>query len=129
MRGQSETTIELIPADTYAIAPHIQHLVPHSAYPHVTLTFLLDFAIIFLKHIDKEGKLVADANSEIIPVAQDDLLALRELVPVTVGVGTAYPAGMAIHRKIYRALLRLDPVRSEDLPFDDEESPGQTSAI
>ena len=112
--------IELTPTETLIIAQYIQDLVPDSRPPHVSLGFLLDFAIIFLKHIYKEGNLIQDAQPEKISLPEDKILTLRELIPVVTGAGTPNPVGLILHRKLYKALLRLDPVRSEDLPVDDE---------
>ena len=56
----------------------------------------------------RTGALVPDAQLESIPLAEEDILSLGELIPVTATVGST-AVGLSLHRKLCEALLGDHP--------------------
>ncbi len=117
-------SISLEPSESFVIAQFARHLGadPHSA--HVSREFLLDFAVVLLHHTTEAGAVTPDAPAETMPLREEDVLSLRELVPLTATVGSS-PVGLSIHRKLYEVLLRYHPEEASELVFSDQEEPSK----
>lgn len=125
MRGvNSKKCIRLEPLESFVVAQFIRYLAPDEQSPHVSRSFLMDFAVVLLHHTNEKGGLVTGAEPEDIPVTEDEILHLRELVPATATVGST-PVGLSIHRKLYEALLRYHPEHASELQFGEEEEPSK----
>lgn len=121
-RALSRTvTLTLVPTESYVVAQFIRFLVPEQ-HPRVSWQFLLAFGVAYLHHTEETLGLLADEEAEDVPVGEDDILALRELIPVTASVGSK-AVGLSIHRKLYTALLQLHPEEATELHFSYEEGP------
>ncbi|MFQ5933110.1 MAG: hypothetical protein ACE5KI_00525 [Dehalococcoidia bacterium] len=120
----SQVNIKLEPLETFVLAQFTRYLVPDEQYPHVSRAFLMEFAVVLLHHTNDAGGLTTDAQAEEIPVSEDDILNLRELIPATATVGST-PVGLSIHRKLYEALLRYHPEQAAELQFCEEEEPSR----
>ncbi|MFQ5872231.1 MAG: hypothetical protein ACE5JL_00315 [Dehalococcoidia bacterium] len=116
--------IKLEPLETFVLAQFVRYLAPEEHYPHVSRAFLMEFAVVLLHHTGETGSLSTEAQAEDIPVSEDDVLSLRELVPATATVGNT-PVGLSIHRKLYEALLRYHPEQAAELQFCEEEEPSR----
>ena len=120
MAPQISLTLE--PLETFVVAQFVRYLAADELHPHVSRAFLMDFAVVFLHHTSETGSLISESQAEEIPVTEDTILNLRELIPATATVGNR-PIGMAIHRKLYEALLRYHPEQAAELRFSEVEEP------
>ena len=120
----SQVNIKLEPLESFVLAQFVRYLVPDEQHPHVSKHFLMDLALVFLHHITETGGHITDGEAENIPVTEEDILNLRELIPTTATVGST-PVGLSIHRKLYEALLRYNPQQASELRFGEEEGPSK----
>ena len=120
----SRVCISLEPSESFVVAQFARYLASEHQGTHVSRQFLLDFAVVLLHHTNESGALVPDAPVESIPLGEEDILNLRELIPVTATVGST-PVGLSLHRKLYEALLRYHPEQASELHFGDEEEPAK----
>ena len=121
---ETQVNIKVEPLESFVIAQYIRYLAPDEHYPHVSRRFMMDFAVVLLHHINDGGKLVTDAPAEEIPVTEEEILNLRELIPATATIGST-PVGLSIHRKLYEALLRYHPEEASELHFGAEDEPSK----
>ena len=84
----------------------------------------MDFAVVFLHHTSETGSLLTDAEAEAIPITEQDIVNLRELIPATATVGST-PVGLSVHRKLYEALLRYHPYQAAELQFGEQDEPSK----
>ena len=112
----------LEPLETFVVAQFLRYLAADEQQPHTSRSFLMDFAVVLLHHTSETGSLITEAQAEEIPVTEDTILNLRELVPATATVGNR-PVGMSIHRKLYEALLRYHPEQAAELRFSEIDEP------
>ncbi|MEE9199195.1 MAG: hypothetical protein V3U26_05305 [Dehalococcoidia bacterium] len=120
----TQINIKLEPLESLVVAQFVRYLAPEEQYPHISRHFLMDFGMILLHHTNEAGGLNTEAHPEDIPVTEDDVLNLRELVPASATVGTT-PVGLSIHRKLYEALLRYHPEQAAELRFGEEDEPSR----
>ena len=119
-----QTGILLEPLESFVVSQFARYLAPDEQHPHISRRFLMEFGVVFLHHTNETGGLISDAQPETIPVSEEDVLNLRELIPATATVGNA-PVGLSIHRKLYEALLRYHPEQASELRFGEEEEPSK----
>ena len=117
-------SVEFAPQESFVVAQFARHLVSDQEEPHVSWQFLMDLAVVILHQTSEGGNLTGDAPPESVPMTEQDILSLRELVPVTATVGTT-PVGLSIHRKLYEVLLRLHPDQAAEVQFGTEEEPSK----
>lgn len=117
-----QISIKLKPLESFVLAQFIRYLVRDEQSPHVSRSFLMDFAVALLHHTNEAGVVFVDELAEEVPVTEDDILNLRELVPADVTMGSM-PVGLTIHRKLYEALLRYHPEQAAELWFGEAEEP------
>ena len=120
----SRVSISLEPSESFVVAQFARYLASEQHTTHVSRQFLLDFAVVFLHHTNESGALVPEAPAECIPLSEEDILSLRELIPVTATVGST-PVGLSLHRKLCEALLRYHPEQASEVLFGDEEEPSK----
>ncbi len=120
----SQINISLEPLESFVVAQFIRYLVPDEQHPHVPRRLLMDFGLVLLHHTNEAGGLITDAQAESIPVTEEDILNLRELIPASATVGST-PIGLSIHRKLYEALLRYHPEQAAELRFGEEDEPSK----
>ena len=121
---EPQISIKLEPSESFVVAQFIRYLAPDEQHPHVSRQFLMEFGVVLLHHTNESGGLITDAQVETIPVTEEDILNLRELIPATATVGST-PVGLAIHRKLYEALLRHHPEQIAELQFGEEDEPSK----
>ena len=119
-----QVSIQLAPLESYVVAQFVRYLVPDEQHLHVSRRFLMDFAVVLLHHTTETGGLATDVQLENIVTTEEDILTLRELIPATATVGST-PVGLAIHRKLYEALLRCHPEQAAELQFGGEDEPSK----
>ncbi len=119
-----ERTVHLTlqPRETFVLAQYLRHMVPDGRPPHVSSRFLLDFGLAFLHQVGEDGRPNDASPSEHVPISEEDVLSLRELVPLNATLG-GMAVGVSIHRKLYEALLRLHPEHASELRFVEVEEP------
>ena len=120
----SHVSITLEPSESFVVAQFARYLASDQQTIHVSRQFLLDFAVVLVHHTNESGALVPDAPVECIPLAEEDVLNLRELIPVTATVGST-PVGLSLHRKLCEALLRYHPEQASVLHFGDAQEPSK----
>ncbi len=114
------TELVLRPADTYVVAQYAHY----SEKEGLSQQFLLDFAVVVQHHVGEEGELLEDSTPERLQLDETDLLTLLQAVPALTLVGSQ-PVGLALHRKCYAALLRLNPQAAVELHFGEQEGPSR----
>ena len=117
-------SISLEPHESYVVAQFARYLAADERDPHVSRSFLMDFALVLLHHTNESGGLITAAQPEKVPISELDVLSLRELIPATATVGIT-PVGLSIHRKLCEALLRYHPEQAAELQFCDEQEPSK----
>ena len=120
----TQVLIALEPQESFVVAQFLRYLAPEEHHPHVSRRFLMDFGVVLVHHTDEAGGLIPSAPPEEIPVTEEDILNLRELIPASATVGSK-AVGLSIHRKLYSSLLRYHPEHSTELRFGEEEEPSK----
>ena len=119
-----QVNIRLEPQESFVVAQFARYLAGDERDPHVSRQFLMDFALVLLHHTNETGGLITDAQAESVPLSEQDILSLRELVPAAATVGST-PVGLSIHRKLCEALLRYHPEQAAELQFGEQEEPSR----
>jgi hypothetical protein len=121
---EQQIGLRLQPRETLALAQFLKFLVPEDRIPHVSRRFLMDFAMVFLHQIGENGSPNDSNQMEEVSVTEEDVLNLRELVPVSATMGST-PVGVLLHRKLYEAILRFHPEQASELRFAEVDEPSK----
>jgi len=113
---EHDVTIELDPTEAYVVAQFARFTTSDVPQPCLSHRFLISFATVFLNQTTEDGALLTDTMAEAMCVSEEDLLVLRDLVPLTAMVGSN-AIGLGIHRKIYRAFLQYHPEHAIEIRF------------